>query len=258
MATHIIENMAVEIEGEGAPVVMLHGLGGTSNTFQPQVGSLAGRYRLIRPDLPGSGRSAVPASLSIPEMAERVARMMGVLNLGNAHLVGHSMGTIVCQHVAARTPQRARSLFLCGPLIEPPEPARAGLRARAEQARRDGMAPIADAIVQGSTANATKERLPVALAAVRESLMRQDARGYALTCEALAAAEAADLQAIRCPTLLMAGEEDAVAPPSVARTLAERIRGARAQILPRCGHWTTFEQAEEVNRALAAFLTGIR
>ncbi len=258
MATEIIQRMAVEIEGEGPSVVMLHGLGGSSNSFTPQMAVFAGRYRTVRPDLPGSARSPLPEALSMESLIESILAMVSDLGIESAHFLGHSLGTILCQHIALRARKLVASLALFGPLSEPPEVARDALRVRAELARGGGqtaMAEIADAIATVATASATKERQPVVLAAVRESLMRQSGPGYGATCAALAAASAADATAISCPTLLVTGEDDVVAPPSVARGLAEKIVGARAQILPRCGHWTTFEAAEAVNRLLKEFLS---
>jgi pimeloyl-ACP methyl ester carboxylesterase len=83
--------------------------------------------------------------------------------------------------------------------------------------------------------------------------MRQNPEGYARSCEALAAAEPADVRQIGCPTLLVTGDEDSVAPPSGARLLAERIDGARLSVLNRCGHWTTVERAAECTAALKEF-----
>jgi pimeloyl-ACP methyl ester carboxylesterase len=254
MTTQWVERMAVEIAGEGEPVVLLHGLGGTSNTWTPQMGLLE-RHRAIRPDLPGSGRSPLPAALSIESMAETVVRMLVALGVERAVLCGHSMGSIVCQQVALMEPRRVRALALCGPLLAPPDQAREGLRARAKRARSEGMDGIADAIVQAATSSHTKQNNPAAIAFVRESLLRQPPEGYAVACEALAAAVAADVGRIVCPTLLVTGEDDAVAPPSVARAMAERIQGARVHVLPRCGHWTTLEQAAEVNRLFREFLS---
>ncbi len=258
MSTETIERMAVEVEGDGPAVVMLHGLGGSSNSFTPQMSVFAGRYRTIRPDLPGSARSPLPAALSIESMVESLVAMTAALGIERAHFLGHSLGTILCQHIAVKAPKLVASLALFGPLTAPPEPAREALSARAERARSGGaaaMAEIADAIVAAATASATKERQPTALAAVRESVMRQSGEGYGATCAALAAAQAADAAEISCPTLLVTGEDDVVAPPSVARGLAEKIRDARAHILPRCGHWTTFEAATDVNRLLKDFMS---
>lgn len=87
--------------------------------------------------------------------------------------------------------------------------------------------------------------------------MRQDAEGYALTCEALAAAQAAEVSAIRCPTLLITGDEDGTAPPLAVRALASKMVNSQRLVLDRCGHWTTFERPSEVNAALMNFLLGI-
>ena len=254
MSTQWIERMAVEIVGEGEPIVLLHGLGGTSNTWTPQMGLLA-HHRAIRPDLPGAGRSPVPASLSIETMAETVLRMMAALGVEQAVLAGHSMGTMVCQRVALMEPRRVRALALCGPLLGPADQAREGLRTRAKKARSEGMDAIADAIVQVATSSHSKQQNLAAIAFVRESVLRQPPEGYAANCEALAAAMPADVGRIACPTLLITGEDDAVAPPSIARGLAERIKGARVHVLPRCGHWTTLEAAAEVNRLFREFLS---
>ena len=256
MSTQIIERMAVDVDGQGEAVIFVHGLGGTSNVFTPQVLALGSRYRTVRPDLAGSGRSPASGPLSIAGFADATVRLARVLGIERAHLVGHSMGTIVCQHIAANEPRLVRSLALFGPLLSPPEAARQGLRERAAKARAEGMAGIAEQIVQTGTSGDSKASNPVAVALVRELLMRQDAEGYAKTCEALASAEAADIRRIGCPTLLVTGDEDAVAPPSNVRAMAEQITGARVQILNRCGHWTTLERAAECSAALKEFLAG--
>lgn len=256
MSTQLIERMAVEVEGAGPPVIMVHGLGGTSNVFQPQLKGLAARFRVIRPDLPGSGRSAFNGALSIDGYVAALARMARVLGAEKAHWVGHSMGTIVCQHLAVEQPGMVRSLALFGPLLAPPDANREGLRARASQARSDSMAPIADAIVESATAADTKANNSVAAACVREMVMRQPAEGYAASCEALAAAAPADIDRIRCPTLLITGDEDMVAPPSAVRAMAARIAGSRVTVFNRCGHWTTFERAADCSAALRDFYNG--
>ncbi len=86
--------------------------------------------------------------------------------------------------------------------------------------------------------------------------MRQMRRRLRKTCEALAGAEAADIGRIKCPTLLVTGDEDAVAPPSAVRAMAERMPGARLTVLNRCGHWTTLERAADCAAALRGFYTG--
>jgi pimeloyl-ACP methyl ester carboxylesterase len=259
MSTQTIERMAVEIEGEGDPIILVHGLGGSSNSWTPQLGMLAGRYRIVRPDLQGSGRSPLGSGpLSVDGFAESLIRMAKVLGIERAHFAGHSLGTIICQKIAIAEPRLVRSLTFCAAFLAPPDQGRQGLKDRAAKARAEGMSEVADALLKAAISNHSKQNNPVALAAARESLMRQCPQGYAATCEALAAVEAADVARIAAPTLLIAGEDDPVAPPSIARSIADRIKGARVHVLPRIGHWTMFEAATDVNMLMKDFLAAQR
>ena len=241
----------IEIDGAGPGIVFVHGLGGDSNSFQMLLGALGG-FRCIRPDLPGSGRSPRPFdALSIELFADAIAEIMEKIGGGAAHLVGHSMGTMVCQHVATRVPHSVKSLTLFGPIVEPSDAARQRLRERARTARQDGLIGIADAAATGGTSSASRNANPLLGPFVRESHMRQDPEGFAQTCEALAGGAAADLRFLRCPTLIVTGDEDAVAPPSAAQALADRIKGAKLKVLEHCGHWTPFERPQDCARLLS-------
>jgi pimeloyl-ACP methyl ester carboxylesterase len=237
MATQFVERIAVEVDGEGDPVVMIHGLGGTSNSFAP-LGAAFLRNKRVRLDLPGSGRShRVEGPLSIARFVQATLRTMAAAAVERAHVVAHSMGTIVAAHLAAAEPGKVRSLALFGPLLAPPEPARDAIRARA----------------QAATSSETKARRPAAVAFVRESLMRQDPEGYARSCEALAEAQPADTARIACPTLLVTGDEDGVAPPQSVRLMGEKISGSRVEVLRGCGHWTPLERPEDCVGLLQRF-----
>ena len=257
MTTQYLDGIAVEVDGEGVPVVCIHGLGGSSNNWTPVMRALSG-FKVIRIDLPGSARSGgVPGALSIQRFVDSVVAVCAQLGVASAHFVGHSLGTIVCQHLAVQRSGLVKSLALFGPLACPPDAARPSIHARARKAASEGtigMQAIADAIVGGATSGLTKEMLPVAVAMVRESVMRQDAMGYSRSCEALATATAANLEDITVPTLLVTGDEDAVAPPSSVRDMSRRVTGSSVVVLNRCGHWTTFERPVECANLLLEFL----
>lgn len=200
MATTQVQGLFVEVEGDGAPVVCIHGLGGSSNNWTPVMAAFEGR-RVIRIDLPGSARSPLPSQkLSIDVYVDVIASVLVELKAEQSDVVAHSMGTVVAQHLAIRHPRLVKSLALFGPLLAPPDAGRDGMRQRAALAREKGIPgvqDIADAIVKGATSDETKAQRPVAVALVRESVMRQSPEGYAQSCEALAGAQAAEVEQIK-------------------------------------------------------------
>jgi pimeloyl-ACP methyl ester carboxylesterase len=179
---------------------------------------------------------------------------MGGIGVTRAHFVGHSMGTIVCQSVAAAQPSLVASLSLFGALAEPAETTRQGLTNRAKLARSGSIADIADQIVANALSAHTRETSPATVAFVRESITRQDPESYARSCEALAKATAIDPRRISAPTLLVTGDADTVNPMSVGQALADRIKGAVFSSIGRCGHWATVESPRESNQKLIDFL----
>ena len=246
--------MVAERHGSGSAVVMVHGLGGSSGSFELLMPALDG-FCALRLDLPGAGRSALrPGRPGLAGLATAVRECMRAAGATRAHLVGHSMGALICQHLAAAAPEAAASLALFGALLEPTPAARAALAERAREARTAGMAGIAEAVSAGSLG---PDSAPgAACAFVRESVLRQSPAGYAAHCEALAAAPPVRHEAIRCPTLLVHGADDRVAPLAAARRLRDAIEGARLETLPGVGHWPMLEAparaAELLREHLAA------
>ena len=247
-------SLVAERHGAGPAVVLVHGLGGSSGSFELLMHALSG-YCALRPDLPGAGRSALrPGRPGLAGLAGAVRECMRAAGAPRAHLVGHSMGALICQHLAADAPEAVASLALFGALLEPSPAARAALEERAREARAAGMAGIAEAVAAGSLGPGAAGG--EASAFVRESVLRQPPAGYAAHCEALAAAHAARHEAIRAPTLLVHGADDAVAPLVSAKRLRDAIGGARLETLPGVGHWPMLEAparaAELLREHLAA------
>jgi 3-oxoadipate enol-lactonase len=262
MTTVFLKNksVAVETEGEGQPVVCIHGLGGSTNSWTPILPAFEGK-RIIRLDLPGSARSDLSEQrASIDLYVETVADVLDELGVSDAHIVAHSMGTIVAQHIAVKRPDLVRSLALFGPLTAPPEQARAGIRSRATLCREKGIAglqEVADAVVKAATSGDTKARRPAAVGMVRESVMRQTIEGYAQSCEALADAQAAEIEQIAQPTLLVTGDEDGIGQPETVKAMGARIQKSAVTVLTGCGHWPTLEKPEDCIVELQRFYQGL-
>lgn len=234
-------------------LLLVHGLGGTANFWAPVVAAFAPTHRVIVPDLPGAGRSAPGAAASIEHLAQLLLALLDALGIAHAHVAGHSMGSIVCQHLAALAPGRVRDLVLLGPLAELPDAARPVLAARAESALAEGMEAIAAAVCERGLSAETRDVRPVVVGFVREMLLRQPAAGYAAHCRALASGRRADPATLRCPILLIAGTDDTTAPPASVEALAASLPQARLEMLAACGHWTAVEKPGETVAAMRRF-----
>jgi len=248
------KSLSIEKQGQGEAVVLLHGLGSTANVWEPQVRALSDRFTLVRYDLEGAGRSAHAGSLSIDGWVDDLTAILDLHGLSTACLVGHSLGTLILQHFAVRHPQRVEKLVFIGVNRAPPEARRQAIRERVAKVRAEGIDAIVEAIVKGGLSPHTAQRKPEVVAFVRELLTRQSAEGYARSCEAMAAAVAADVGAIRAPVLLIAGADDTISPVANSEGLAADLADARVQVIEQCGHWHPIEQPAAVSHALREFL----
>jgi pimeloyl-ACP methyl ester carboxylesterase len=260
-----IDRRAVDARGDGDPVLFVHGLGGSLNVWTPLLPAL-GRWRCVRVDLPGAGRSrrAYAVAESAPPLStdghvDALRRVCDALGLARVHVVGHSYGTLIAQQLAVRDPARVRSLALFGALLEPSSAMRDGMRARAAAARAKGdLFEIAEAVSEAALSASSKQQQPVTVAFVRECVGGQSVEGLARNCTALAESVAAAHAQVRCPVLIVNGDEDVVTPLQAARQLAERLPDARVEVLARCGHWPMLERTADCQRALRDFLDRVR
>jgi 3-oxoadipate enol-lactonase len=239
-------SLGYEVQGTGPTVIMVHGLGGSSNTFQPQASVLASKYRVIRPDLPGSGRSASTPSRSLVSIADSLIELGGA----PAHWVGHSLGAVICQVLASRHPKAVKSLSLLGPFTEAAPPARAALTDRAAKVRAEGLDWFVDTYILNSLAREIANANPAVAAFLRESLLRQSPAHYADFCAELAAHKAVALSSIAMPTLLVTGDEDKVGTVASVTAMSQELPNASLLVLRHCGHWLTVERPGEVTSAL--------
>lgn len=247
------KKLAVEVQGSGEAVILMHGLGGTANVWGAQIAELSRKFRTIRFDLEGSGRSPAASALSVQGWVDDLGALMRAEGVSRARIVAHSLGTLIAQHFAAQNPERVASLALLGINRAPPDERRQALRDRAAKVRQDGLEAIVDNVVAAGI-SAHSRQIPLVEPFARELILRQPAEGYARSCEAVAESRPADLAGIACPVLLIAGDEDSVSPPSISQAVAPTLRDARVVILEKCGHWMPIERPAEVTQALMDFL----
>jgi pimeloyl-ACP methyl ester carboxylesterase len=248
------KELAVEIAGNGPAVLLVHGLGGTSNFYQVQADALAASHTVIRVDSAGAGRSPVTDGISVESHADDLAALLDALDVDSAAVVGHSMGTLVVRSLTARYPAKVSALALLGAVREPAEAGRKAQHDRAAVLRDKGTAAVAPGVVANALSETTRRDKPEVAAFVRELIMRQDAEGYARNCEALAAATDPGPIDPKLPLLLVTGSDDKVGPPEASTELADAHGDAVVEIIPGIGHWTALEAAGPVTELLRKFL----
>ena len=237
----------------GAPPLMLcNSLGTTLEMWDPQVEALTTRFRLVRYDQRGHGRSPVPPGpYSIEDLGRDALDLLDDLGIERASFCGLSIGGMVGMWLASEAPERIDRLVLCS--TAPTLPPREQWIERAARVRADGVSAIADAALD-------RWFTPLAPDSLRESframLVGTPAEGYAACCEALADLDLRDrLAAIRAPTVVITGEGDPVAPPETGEQLAASISGARHVTVAGARHITNAEQPSTFTQHVLAHLT---
>ncbi len=242
---------------DGQPsIVFIHGGGMDHSVWALQTRYFAYHGRnVLAVDLPGHGRTPGPALGTIAAMADWAVALLDALNISEAALAGHSMGSLVAFDAAARYPSRATALALLG--ISVPMPVADVLLDAAENNDHAAfdMVTLWGHSRDGQTGANRAPGLWMTGAAV--SLLERSAPGVLYTT--LKAANdylgGLDLASnIKCPTLLVLAERDAMTPAKSAKPLAEAIPGARVTTLTGCGHMMMAEQPDEVLDALISIL----
>jgi 3-oxoadipate enol-lactonase len=245
--------MHLRAEGpqDAPPLLMLHSLGTDGRVWQPQAEALAGRFRVLRPDLRGHGLTDVtPGPYTIEGMARDVLHALDTLRIDRLPVVGLSIGGMIAQSLAHQAPGRVASLVLCDTALAIPPAAL--WRERAATVRAYGMAAIADAVLARWL---TPAAAPAATASLRAMLLGTDPEGYAGAAEAIAGADlTATTHALRLPAWVLVGDRDAATPPAAAEALRAAIPGARLELIAGAAHIPTLEQPRRVTEALLGFL----
>ncbi len=246
------------VEGpDDAPVMLLsNSLGADLGMWEPQVQALTERFRVVRYDTRGHGRSPVPAGDSaIDDLADDVVALLDRLDVPTAHVVGLSIGGMVALRLAVREPQRVSTLaVLCSSAYTGNEQT---WRDRARTVRAEGTVAIADAVISRWFTPAYAAGHPDLVARLRETFAAHPDEGYASCCAAIAGMDQrGDLGGITAPTLVVSGAEDPALPPEHQQLIADGVPGARLLTLSPAAHLANIEQAGRVTDALIAHATG--
>ena len=248
-------NIKWESVGEGAPLLLIQGLGYGRWGWEPIVPGLAARHRVVSFDNRGIGESDKPEGpYTAAEMAGDALQVLDEAGIDRAHVLGASLGGMIAQELAVAAPERVDKLVLCcttpgGPSTVPMPEVTVQLFAEAQT-----LAP--EVALRRFVENALGEDPPAGL--VDELLARRvanppDPAGWQAQAAAGIGFQGVEGQ-IAAPTLVLGGTADNVVDHRNAEVLARRIPGARVELLAGAGHLFFWEQPDESVRIINEFL----
>ncbi|MBN9756712.1 alpha/beta fold hydrolase [Pseudonocardia sp. Ae707_Ps2] len=240
----------------GTPLVLLHSAGLDLTYWDRQIAALAPDRDVVAVDLPGHGRTTGgPGDWQLDRAVGFVRRVLASLEADRVHLVGLSLGGMLAQATAVADPGITASLTLIDTAASFSDAGRAAMRARAAQARTEGMAAVLEGLFGHWFTADTRARRPDLVERATRTLLAQDPQVHAAMWEMIAGFElAADLPRIGCPTMVVVGEHDSSSPVSVARQLRDTIPDARLRVVPAAAHLAPLEKPDTVTRHLVGFL----
>jgi 3-oxoadipate enol-lactonase len=242
----------VQEEGNGPPVLLLHGLGTNSDLWSDVVPLLVPRHRVLRLDLRGFGRSDAPADTpySLGVWARDVQALLEARKASPAIVVGHGLGASVALELALDFPQPARGNVVVSGSASVTPLAAPTVRQHMELAERQGMAAVAALARQTIAAPARADLFE----RYQQALMLVKPASYARSARALMQADLSErVSDVAKPTLVVVGQQDAVAPVAQSREIEEAVSGARLSVLPGIGHLVPWEAPQELARLVSDF-----
>lgn len=247
-----------ERRGSGEPVLLIHGLGSSTEDWEPQVAALERQFSVIAYDVRGHGRTAKPgARYSVPQFAEDAANLIRTLHLGPVHVMGLSMGGMIAFQLAADHPELVRSLVIVnsGPeMILRTWKEKVGILQRRFIVRLMGMRKMGEVLAG--------RLLPAPDQAQRREIFvdrwaRNDKGAYLRALSALVGwSVMAKLPEISCPVLVVTADQD-YTPVAWKEGYTAKMPHASLVVIPDSRHMMPVERPEPFHDALIPFLAGV-
>lgn len=250
-----------ESYGSGEPLLLIAGLGGRGEFWRNQISVLAQHYRVVIHDHRGVGNSSpAPVVSSSKEMAEDVLRLMDAMGIGSAHVIGHSTGGAIGQHLALAHPERVQSLILSASWAGPTP-----LFVDTFRVRRDILinCGVRQYMMVGSLLASPAWTIADSYSGMDDYLEQRIAAFPGLETELarLNAVMTHDLRyqlaELNLPTGVISAKDDSLTPPSLSEELAELIADATLVQLPEGGHFCPITVTQTYNDNLLRLLNKI-
>ena len=246
------------VEGDGPPVVLIHGVGADLSGWDAVAALLAGSRKVVWMDLRGHGKSPpIVAPFALEGFSEDIVAILDREGIARADIVGFSLGGLIAQRIAIDHPDRVGKLALLATVAGRTEEERQRVASRHEIILREGIAAVTggarDRWFTEEFAAANPERVETRI----RQLVANDVASYAEAYRIFGSGDLADsLHEIAHETLVLTGERDSGSSPRMSRLMHERIRNSRLVILPRLKHSLLVEAPGVIADHLIAFLDG--
>jgi 3-oxoadipate enol-lactonase len=243
-----------------APVVTFsHSLATDLGMWDAEAKALAGRFRVLRYETRGHGKTEAPkGAYTLDQLADDGRELLKALGIAKTHWVGLSMGGMIGQALALKSPDIFQSLTLADTSSRVPPEARPTWLQRIQTAETQGMEPLVEPTIERWFTAPFRERRKDVVDSVRAMIRSTPVAGYVGCCHAISQLDLTDrIGAISLPTLVIVGEDDPGTPVAASRVMHERIKGSRLEIIPSAAHLANIEQPEGFGRALTAFLGSV-
>ncbi len=243
---------------DGPVLLLSNSLGTRLEMWDPQLPALGQRYRVLRYDSRGHGRSSAPRGpYSIEMLAADALGLLDALGIGRVHFCGLSKGGMVGQMLGARHADRLRSLALCSTAchVAPKEI----WDQRIAAVRKGGMAAVADGVVERWFTGPFRAEPTIVVERVRQMVLETPAEGYTACCAAIRDMDLREaIRGIRLPTLVIVGDKDPATPPEKAEEIHARIEGSQLEVIPDAAHLLNIEQDVAFDASLLGFLDRLK
>jgi (E)-2-((N-methylformamido)methylene)succinate hydrolase len=238
-------------EGAGAAVMLIHGVGSNLESCDAIATVLVPRYRVIRLDLRGHGRSGRITTCTLQDFVDDALLVLEEQRVTSAHLAGFSLGGMIAQAFALQHPSRVDRLAFISAVAGRTPAERDAVLGRARKVREEGIASVAGAADQRWFTDAFRAAHPDIIRKRLEELKANDHASYAAAYEVFATGDLGErIRAIRHKTLIVTGENDVGSNPRMARFMHESIPGSRLEILPELRHSVLLEAPSTIARLL--------
>jgi 3-oxoadipate enol-lactonase len=237
-------------------VTMSHSLGCNLAMWDEQARALKQRYRVLCFDTRGHGQTSAPTgAYTLEQLAADLYGLLTELGIAQTHFVGLSMGGMIGQVFALRYPDMVRSLALCDTTSRVPPDSWPTWEERIRTVHANGMEALVEPTIEGWFTAPFRQQRHDVTDKVRAMLRSTPPQGYIGCCQAIPKMNTTDrLGEIRCPAMVIVGEEDPRTPVAAARTMHEALPSSELIVLKSASHLSHMEQPDAFNKALLRFL----